>query len=104
MKKVRNGIGLVVAIIAAAIYLSQTYLDIDLIGMVIPDTEAPVIDISGLKTAVSEDGVYDTSPISCTDNRDVTCEYEIFGEIDTSIIGEQSITITAIDIMMVLKG
>jgi endonuclease I len=97
MKKIRNGIGLLVMIIAALIYVSQTYLDIDLVGLVIPDTEAPIIDTTELKEVVSQDGVYDTSGISCTDNRDVTCEYEIFGEIDTSIIGEQTITVTAID-------
>lgn len=98
MKNVSKTIGVLIVILGAVIYGSQMFLGIDLISFVIPDTEAPVIDVTGLRTSVTVDGTYDTSGVTCEDNRDITCEVTIVGSIDTSILGEQSITIIATDL------
>jgi endonuclease I len=98
MKNLSKTVGIIIVIIGAIFYGAQTFLDIDLLSFVIPDTEAPVIDVSNLRTSVTVDGTYDTSGVSCEDNRDITCEVTIVGSIDTSTIGEQTITIIASDL------
>ena len=98
MKKARKYIGLLVVIIGAAIYLSQTYLNIDLISYVIPDTTQPIIDVSMIRTTVTLDGAFDISGVTCDDNRDLECEVEVFGNIDTTTLGNQTIIFTATDL------
>lgn len=97
MKKYKNYLVILVAIIGAAIYISQSVFNIDLVALVIPDTEKPIIDTDSLRASVSLDGVYLTSDVTCEDNKDVTCEVEILGSIDTSVLGSQTITINATD-------
>ena len=46
MKKAKRLIGLLIVIIGAVFYLSQTYLEIDLLSYIIPDTTEPTIDVS----------------------------------------------------------
>ncbi len=98
MKKLRNIIAILIAVIGGAIYVSQTYLGIDLIGLVIPDTTAPEIDLSTLRTSVTLDGIYDSSSVTCDDNRDLSCDVEVIGSIDTSTLGEQTLTFRATDL------
>lgn len=98
MKQLKYYIGILIFIAGAAVYVSQTMLGIDLIGLVYPDTVSPVIDISSIRTIVPQDSVYRLDDVSCEDNRDLTCEVVIVGSIDTSVLGEQSITVRATDL------
>lgn len=97
MKKLKYTIGIVGVIIAAIFYLSSQFLGIDLMEIIIPDETAPVIDTSAVRSSIQLDGVIDLSLITCSDNRDETCDVEITGTIDTSNIGTKTITITATD-------
>ncbi len=97
MKNIRKYLVIGIAVLTAAIYVSQTYLNLDLIGLIIPDTENPEIDTSSLRTTVTIDGVIDFSSVSCDDNRDTTCEVVIIGNIDTSTASNQTITFKATD-------
>lgn len=102
MKKSRNLIGILVVIIGAVLYGSETYLDIDLLGLLFPeeevvDTTGPVIDISTLRTSVTVDGTYDTSGVTCTDDVDEQCEIVVVSTVDTATLGDQTVTITATD-------
>ena len=98
MKNLRKIIIAVIAILSGAIYVSQTYLEIDLIGLFLPDTVKPEIDISALRTTITVGGVFDYSSVSCDDNRDLTCDVEVVGSIDTSIPSTQTITFKATDL------
>ncbi len=98
MKKAKKLIGLLIVLIAGIGYLSQTYLDIDLISYIIPDTTEPTIDVSTIRTTVTLDGNFDTSGVTCDDNRDSECEVLVVGNIDTSTLGIQTITFTATDL------
>ncbi len=97
MKNIKSIVALLVIILGGAFYVSETYLDLDLIGYIIPDTEEPVLDISSIRTKVTLDGVFDTSKVTCEDNKDDSCEVEIIGSIDTSTVGSQTITFQATD-------
>lgn len=97
MKKARKYIGLLVIIVGALIYGAQEYLDIDLIGYVIPDTAKPTLDVSSIRTSVTLDGTYDSSLATCEDNRDSSCQVVVLGNIDTSVLGVQTITFKATD-------
>jgi len=97
MKKIRNIIALLIALAAGSVYAADAYLDIDLIGMVIPDTTKPVIDASSVKTSVTLNGEVDLSGITCEDNRDSDCVVTVLGTIDTSLLQEQSVTLEATD-------
>lgn len=97
MKKTRNIIGVLIAIIAGLIYVSDSYLGVDLIGMFVPDTAKPIIDTDDLKTNVQLNGEFDSSVVTCTDNRDDNCSVTVEGMIDTSKVGDQTITFTATD-------
>ena len=98
MKKTRTAIVIIIAIIGAIFYGSQTFLGIDLLGFISPDTVKPSIDTSALKTTVTLDGELDTSVVTCDDNRDFTCEVEVVGTIDTTTAGNQTITFRAVDL------
>jgi len=46
MKNIKSLVALLVIIIGGTIYVSETYLDIDLVGYIIPDTKEPILDTS----------------------------------------------------------
>jgi endonuclease I len=98
MKKLKYYVGIVVAIAVGVLYVSQSMFGIDLLGTVIPDTEAPVIDLSTLRETITIGMEYDTSNVTCTDNRDFDCEVEFGNVIDTSSEGVQTLIITATDL------
>jgi len=97
MKSTKSIIALIVIIISGIIYVSETYLDIDLMGYINPDTDNPILDISSIRTTITLDSPFDTSKVTCSDNKDDSCEVEIIGTIDTSIVGSQTITFQATD-------
>lgn len=97
MKKIRNMIAIIVLVLGGLVYVTQTYLDIDLLEYVNPDKEAPTIDISSVRTTITLDGIFDTSGVECKDNKDDACVVVIVGSINTGILGEQSITFKATD-------
>ena len=90
-------VGIIVVVIGAIIYGAQTFLNIDIIALIIPDTEKPTIDISSVRTTVTLDGNFDISEVTCEDNYDDECEVVVSGSIDTSQLGTQSITFRATD-------
>jgi len=98
MKKGKSVIAVVIVLIGAVFYVSQTILGIDLLGFLIADETAPVIDTSSLRTSITVDGEYDTSGVTCDDNRDIECTVTIIGSIDTGTPGEQTISFRAIDL------
>ena len=87
MKKLKSLIALVIFIIGGSIYVSNEYLDIDLLEYFNPDTEEPVIDISTVRTTITIDGIFDISDVTCEDNSDTDCTVEVIGSIDTSVLG-----------------
>lgn len=98
MKNLSKTVGVLIAILGAVYYGSQMFLGIDLLSFVIPDTEAPVIDVTSLSTNIYQNETYDITGVTCEDNRDITCDVTIVGSIDTTIPGEQTITIVATDL------
>lgn len=97
MKKINYIIGVIILIIGFIFYASEEFLGLDLLNMIIPDTVAPSIDTSGLQSNVQLNGEYSFEQATCTDNYDDTCTVVITNELDTSILGEQTITIKATD-------
>jgi endonuclease I len=97
MKNMKSIIAILIIIIGGAFYVSENYLDIDLQGYIVPDKQAPVLNISSIRTTVTLDAVFDTSKVTCEDNKDETCEVEIIGSIDTSSVGSQTIKFQATD-------
>jgi endonuclease I len=97
MKMIQKIIALLIAIIALITYLTQTYLEVDIWTLFTPDNEEPVIDSSELPSTVSVNGTVDFTVITCSDNRDTSCSVTIEGTIDTTTLGEQTITATAED-------
>jgi endonuclease I len=97
MKNIKSLVALLVIIIGGTIYVSETYLDIDLVGYIIPDTKEPILDTSSIRTTVTLDGLFDTSKVTCEDNKDDSCDVEVIGIVDTSIVGSQTITFQATD-------
>jgi len=98
MKKARIYIAIIIALIAGSTYVAQTVFEIDLLGFIIKDTEKPAVDVSSIRTTVTVDGIFNTSDVSCKDNRDLECEVEVIGSINTSTLGEQTISFSATDI------
>ncbi|MFW5842228.1 MAG: endonuclease I family protein [Bacillota bacterium] len=100
MKKLRL-YGAVLVIILGGLYVGMQYVfQMNLLTMfVIDDTEAPVIDVSGLpsKALLNGDYAYDISDVTCNDDYDLFCEVEISGDIDTSNQSIQQLIIKAVD-------
>ena len=97
MKKIRYYIGILVLVGAGAIYIADTYLGIDLVGMFVPDSTPPVIDVEDIKTQVQLDGTIDLTLATCKDNRDDSCTVEVTDTVDTSIVGDYNITFKSTD-------
>lgn len=65
---------------------------------VIADTEAPVISIIGdINTVVEQNSIYNDLGVSITDNKDTNGTYTINNTVDTSILGNYSVTYTVTD-------
>jgi endonuclease I len=97
MKKVKGILALLAIVLGGTFYATETYLDIDLLEYIIPDTSEPVIDITSIRTTVTLDGLFDTSEVTCDDNKDDTCDIEVIGSVNTSVLGSQTITFQATD-------
>ncbi len=97
MKKIKAILALLAIVLGGTFYATETYLDIDLLEYVIPDTSEPVIDITSIRTTVTLDGLFDTSEVTCDDNKDDTCDIEVIGSVNTSVLGSQTITFQATD-------
>ena len=97
MKKVKGILALLAIVLGGTFYVSETYLDIDLLEYIIPDKSEPVIDITSIRTTITLDGLFDISSVTCEDNKDDTCEIEVVGSVNTSILGSQTITFQATD-------
>jgi len=97
MTKARATIIAIISIIAGGIYVADEYLNIDIMEMIFPDSKAPVIDTSGLILSAQLNGTLDYSSVTCEDDKDEDCEIVIVGTIDTSVLGEHTITFTATD-------
>jgi endonuclease I len=110
MKQLKYYIGLFVLIAGAAAYVSETMLGIDLMELIFPETvtpiddetpvvdeEAPLIDITGIRTTLSQNESYVLDDIPCTDNIDTECTVIVVGVLDTSVLGEQSVILRATD-------
>lgn len=98
MKKSRNALVVIIAIIAGIFFLSESLFGFNLKTLIMDDTKAPVIDTSNLVETVSVDQTYVVGEVTCTDNLDSLCEVTITGSIDTSVVGEQTLTLKATDL------
>ena len=97
MKNARKYVAIGVIVIGAIIYGAQTFLNIDLVALVFPDTEKPTIDVSSVRTTIQLNSEFDISGVTCEDNYDDECVVEVNGSIDTTSLGTQSITFRATD-------
>lgn len=98
MKKARNIVVIIVAIIAGIFYVSETVLDINLQALLLGDKEAPIIDTSNLENEVTVGDTYVLEDVLCSDNMDTECEVTITGTIDTSTAGRKTISLYAKDL------
>ena len=97
MKNIKSIIAIISIVLGGGLFLSQTYLDIDLLSFINQDSEEPIIDISSIRTTITLDGSFNTSDVTCEDNFDDTCDVEVIGSVDTSVLGTQTITFQATD-------
>ena len=97
MKKAKYYIGIALVIIGIIFYLSESLFGVNLLTLIIPDTEGPVIDTSNVPSQLYVDGEFATGEMSCTDDYDQTCEVKTYGSINTSAVGVQTIRFYAID-------
>ena len=97
MKKMRYYIGIIIIALAAIFYISENYLGLDFVGMVFPDDENPIIDVSMINSKATLNQVIDLDSITCDDNKDDDCDVIIEGTLDTSTIGVKSVTLKATD-------
>ena len=97
MKRIKSIVALIVIVIGGTFYVADTYLDIDLMDYIIPDSKEPILDISSIRTTITLNGVFDTSGVTCEDNKDDSCEVIVIGSIDTTIVGSQTVVFQATD-------
>ncbi len=97
MKKLKYYLGILVLIGAGAIYVADTYLGIDLVGMFVVDSTVPTINVDEIKTQVQINSEIDLTLATCTDNRDDECTVLVEGTVDTSVVGDYDVTFKATD-------
>ncbi|MGS0972813.1 MAG: endonuclease [Candidatus Izemoplasmataceae bacterium] len=100
MKKSRNALGIIVLIIAGIIFGAEYFLNVNLITkFIIDDQNAPEITIGDLpsKVVINTPYTINEDEITCEDDHDRFCEVDIDGQVDTSIVGEYTIIISATD-------
>ncbi len=97
MKKNIKVLSAVVVLLFTLVYVVDSYMDLGLLDMFLSsDTEAPVINTAALPSKFLLDSNNDILA-TCQDNVDETCTVVIEGSFDTSILGEQSVTLKATD-------
>ena len=100
MKKTRNSLGLIVLLVVGIVFGAEYFFGFNILTeYFIDDTNPPEITIGDLpsKLVVDTPFTLDKEEITCEDDYDRFCEVEIDGYVDTSVIGEYSITIQASD-------
>jgi len=100
MKKTKNTIGLIFLVIAGMIVGSEYLFDVNLMTtFFIKDTTAPEINIGNLpsKVVINTPFVLNEDDITCEDDQDRFCEVVVDGSVDTSVVGEYLIIISATD-------
>ena len=97
MRKIKYYLGVAIVVIGVIFFMSEQLFGIDLYLIVVGDNVAPEIDTTTLLSSAQLDGEYDLTNVSCTDNYDDECTVEITGSIDTSTLGEQTLTLKATD-------
>jgi len=96
-KKLKPIIVFVVAIIGIFLFV-DSYFELGVLNsiMQVSDTEAPQINTDNLQTQILLDSDY-VIDVTCEDNIDDVCTVEIIGTLDTSTLGENSVTLKATD-------
>lgn len=98
MKMNKKSISAVFFILVALIVGADSALGLDILNSLMEsDSTAPEIITENAPTIIYQDGVFDITTITCVDDVDTTCDVIIVDTIDTSILGEQQITIKATD-------
>lgn len=97
MKKISSILATIIAVIATLIYVSDAFLGIDLVHLIVPDTVAPEVNVEEINTNVELDSDFDLSSIVCEDNYSEECDVEIIQDIDTSVVGEQTLKVKVTD-------
>lgn len=97
MKKLGTTIGTIIVILGAIVFFSEDIFGVNLLSYIITDTEAPIVDTSNLVSKVVVDQEYVVGEVTCTDNLDQICEVSVFGTIDTSRVGTQSLQLYSKD-------
>lgn len=88
----------IVTIIIALVFGADAFFEIGLLELIqSKDDVAPVIDDSQFNANIQLGTDYDITDITCTDNFDETCTIQILVDVDTSIVGEFTLTVSATD-------
>ena len=100
MKKTRNLIGLIVLLVVGLVIGAEYLFGINLLTeFFIDDTNPPEIHIGNLPSKVVVDTPFtlNEEEISCEDDYDRFCRVDIQGSVDTSVVGEYTILVSATD-------
>ena len=98
MKKNTRTLAVLIFLIVALVLAMDSYLELGIMDMIngSQDSQAPVINTFGLPSKYLLNS--DTEiQVTCEDDVDETCTVIIIGTFDTSIVGEQSVTLKATD-------
>ena len=99
MKKRRPMLMIIIFVSITALFLADAIFGLGIYSRLftLGDNEAPVINTSELPSQylLNSDSTIDAT---CTDNMDETCSVGIIGTFDTSVLGEQTVTLVAADI------
>lgn len=96
-KKIRNLVAIIALILAGVIYADNEFeLGIVDTFMQATDREAPTIQSDALRGRYLLNEDVSLEP-ECEDNVDETCEVEVVGDFDTSVLGEHTVTLEAVD-------
>lgn len=98
MKKKIRSLVLVLTIIIALGIAIDSFFELGIMDSISQslDQEAPVIDTNNLSKKLLLDSDNELI-VTCQDNTDDTCVVEIIGTFDTSVLGEHTVTLKAVD-------
>ena len=100
MKKSKTVLPLLILIIAGVIFGSEYFFGVNLITKyLVNDTNAPEITVGDIpsKLVIDTPFTLNEDEISCQDDHDRFCEVEIEGSVNTGVLGEYVIIISATD-------
>lgn len=98
MKKRRPLLTIIIFVSITVLFLADSLFGLGIFARLISlgDDEAPVINVSELPSQYLLDSDAEIEA-TCQDNMDETCSVGVVGTFDTSVLGEQTVTLVAVD-------